>query len=354
MSDSDNRLAAVDVLRALASQFIVLHHLAFYGPMSDAALTIAPTLITWLSAHARLAVQVFLVLGGFFAAKALAPDGQLAADRPVAALLRRYLRLVLPFAAALLVAISGAFVARVWMQHDSIPPPPQLRQFLAHLLLLHDVLDYDALSAGAWYVAIDFQLFALLLGALWLARGMGRTGKSGPWWVITLAAASLLHFNRDPDLDMFGIYFFGAYALGAAAWWAGREHSRRRFVILALLTLLSLVIDFRSRIGVALATACLLVITQRGLVLPKWLACQPIQSLSRISYAVFLVHFPICLVVNAVFAAFMPHDAWVQAAGMVFAWCASIGGGTLFHRYVERPGQAWVGGILGTPAMRPV
>ncbi|MEY4755596.1 MAG: hypothetical protein RJA34_494, partial [Pseudomonadota bacterium] len=29
------RLALIDALKAIGAQFIVLHHLAFYGPMSD-------------------------------------------------------------------------------------------------------------------------------------------------------------------------------------------------------------------------------------------------------------------------------------------------------------------------------
>jgi hypothetical protein len=43
-------------------------------------------------------------------------------------------------------------------------------QIIAHIFLLQDILGFDALSAGIWYVAIDFQLFVLLLGILWMAR----------------------------------------------------------------------------------------------------------------------------------------------------------------------------------------
>ena len=342
MSSSDNRLPAVDTLRAVASQLIVLHHLAFYGPMSDIAQDLAPDLIGWLSEYARLAVQIFLVLGGFFAAKALAPEGRLVVERPVAALSKRYLRLVLPFAAALLIAIAGAFIARTWMQHDSIPAAPMVRQVAAHILLLHGVLDYDSLSAGAWYVAIDFQLFALMLALLWLGQRMGGPLKAARWPVVVMAAGSLLWFNRNPDLDNIAPYFFGAYGLGAVAWWAScQEKARGRFVVMVALCAVALAIDFRSRIALALATACLLVLTQRARHMPEWMSSQPIKFLSRVSYSVFLVHFPICLVVNAIFNTFMPDDAWVQAGGMVLAWVASVGFGALFYRWIEMPAQVW-------------
>ena len=77
MSPRPSRLACVDALKAVSSQLIVLHHLAFYGPMSDAAHMLAPGLIGWLADYARIAVQVFLVISGFLAARSLAPGGQL-------------------------------------------------------------------------------------------------------------------------------------------------------------------------------------------------------------------------------------------------------------------------------------
>ena len=51
----------IDAFKALASQLIVLHHLAAYGPLSVAARQIAPGTVDWLYDYARMAVQVFLV-----------------------------------------------------------------------------------------------------------------------------------------------------------------------------------------------------------------------------------------------------------------------------------------------------
>jgi len=59
MPDVHTRLAFIDALKAVAFQLIVLHHLAFYGPMSDHAYPLAPALISWLSQDARMAVQAF-------------------------------------------------------------------------------------------------------------------------------------------------------------------------------------------------------------------------------------------------------------------------------------------------------
>lgn len=347
MSPRPSRLACVDALKAVSSQLIVWHHLAFYGPMSDAAQPLAPGLIGWLSDYARIAVQVFLVISGFLAARSLAPDGYLTVANPVLTVWRRYQKLVVPFSAAILVAIAGAAIARTWMQHDSIPAAPHLAQFVAHVLLLHNILDVDALSAGVWYIAIDLQLFALMVAVLWLSRAVARQALPlAVPLVAVLAGASLFWFNRDAAWDIWAVYFFGAYGLGALAFWASHpDRSRWALVALAAIGLAALAVDFRTRIAVALAAAVLLAVSRRGGWLEHWPGGRLTAYFGKISYSVFLVHFPVCLVVNAVVTHVAPGRPMLNAAGMVFAWVASNAAGAVFHRYVEagNPVRAVVG-----------
>jgi peptidoglycan/LPS O-acetylase OafA/YrhL len=58
----------IDAVKATGCLLIVLHHLAFYGPMSDVVDNAWPELISWLYDHGRLAVQFFLVCAGFLTA----------------------------------------------------------------------------------------------------------------------------------------------------------------------------------------------------------------------------------------------------------------------------------------------
>lgn len=347
-----SRLPQVDLLKVVASQFIVLHHLAFYGPMSDQAALLTPALFAWLAQHGRLAVQVFLVIGGYLAARQLAPLMRLRpGEHRLGPLLRRlrqrYLRLVLPLAAMLVVAMLAAAVARRWIEHNSIPAAPTLLQLLAHLSLLQDLVGQEALSAGVWYVAIDFQLFALLLGLLASAalieQRLNWQWALAPALVVAGVAASLLHFNLDAGWDVAAPYFFGAYGLGAlVAWWVAAGRPRWQGLALALLVLLALALEWRSRIAVAAVVALVLALAgSRG----AWLrgsAAAVIERLAAISYAVFLIHFPVCLLVNAAFAAFVPAQPWLQAAGVLLAWGASVGAGWWFHRLVELPAGRWL------------
>ena len=62
-------------------------------------------------------------------------------------------------------ALASAALVRPWLQDDIVPGAPTWTQLASHALLLQDLLQFEALSTGVWYVAIDFQLF-LLLGEL--------------------------------------------------------------------------------------------------------------------------------------------------------------------------------------------
>ncbi|MGE0351549.1 acyltransferase family protein [Hydrogenophaga sp.] len=346
-ASAGERLPFIDLLKAVGSQLIVLHHLAFYGPMSDWTHQLAPGLVAWFSQDARMAVQVFLVVAGFLAARSLAPDGGLRTRSPGKQLWQRYVRVALPYIAALFVAMLCTELARQWMaQHDSLPAPPGVWQFVMHALLLHTLLDVDSLSAGVWYVAIDFQLYALLLGLLWLVRRAARRDAKAPGpGVQALVAlgvvASLFHFNREAGWDSWALYFFGAYGLGALTYWSTRHGAAwqtGRWVMAALvaMTLVALVIDFRERIALALGVALLLACAQRQGWLFTWPRSRAVAYLGRISYSVFLLNFPVALVVNALFTRYGNADPVTQTVGVLLAWLACNLAGALFHHAVEQ------------------
>ena len=351
----------INGLKAGAAQLIVLHHLAFYGPMSDYVQPLWPALLDWLGGNARIAVQVFLVIGGFLVAKSLSPAGQPGIAAPLQAIWRRYAKLAPPFLAATLLAAVLTPVAGIWMQHDSMSAAVTLGQLSAHALLLHGVLGYESLSAGAWYVAIDFQLYLLTVSLLWLGGRLAGRRRMG--WLMPLAvtvgiAFSLLYFNLDADWDNWAPYFFGSYGLGMLAWWAS-DPARKPGAMAALMAmaavpvLLALAIDYRSRIALALIVACALFLFGRARTPSQGRAWRIINALGRISYAVFLVHFPVSLLVNALFITYVPLEPEWQALGMLTAWGASLAAGAAFHRWVEVPLGRAMGNVLAHLAGRP-
>jgi peptidoglycan/LPS O-acetylase OafA/YrhL len=358
-SSKPQPVPGLDAVKAIASQLIVLHHLALYGPMSDVAWKLAPDLLAWFSNHARLAVQLFIVVAGFLTAHTLAPNGRLQSPAPHALLARRYLRLILPFIAALLLTIAASWWARGQLDHDLVPEAPGVGQFIAHVFLLQDVLKLKSLSAGAWYMAIDLQLFALFLGMMWLGSRFERWTKTaasiGPWFVLALGLSGLFYFNLDASWDHWGVYFFGAYALGASARWAMNSIAALdRFCLLLSLVAMALLFDYRSRVLLASLIALGLLISLRRPQLLAWLERPSIQYLGKISYSIFLIHFAVLLIVNPVFISLFPTSPLMNAIGMLVAWAGSVAAGAAFYRWIEVPALAWSRRVAPRPAaLRP-
>ena len=76
---------------------------------------------------------------------------------------------------ALLVLLLVMAVVAPFYQPEWMSPWPSLWEFMAHVLMLQGVLSVPALSAGAWYVAIDFQLYVSFAVLMWLLpRGASR------------------------------------------------------------------------------------------------------------------------------------------------------------------------------------
>lgn len=292
-----DRLPLIEAIKAVASQLIVLHHLAWYDPLGAAIRPLAPALFDWLAFDARKAVQVFFVVAGFLAARSLLGPQGIAVDRPVALITARWLRLAPPYLCALGLAIASAALARRLLDHEAVPGAPTLAQALAHVALLQDVLGMEALIAGAWYVAMEWQLHALLVVVVWCAgRPAVPVHRREPLAVIGIAAigsASLLVFNRIAIAALTSLGLWLACRAGAIGRWPNWA-------------------------------------------LPRWLG--------RISYSLFVVHYPVCLLANALVSSLFPGDPWIGLVALLLAWAVSIAAAAVLHHVVEyycsRPGCA--------------
>ena len=69
MSNISNRMPLIDALKAIAALLVLLNHYSSYGPLAEAARAALPGLFGWFFEYGRMAVQVFLVIAGFLAAR---------------------------------------------------------------------------------------------------------------------------------------------------------------------------------------------------------------------------------------------------------------------------------------------
>ena len=339
----------VDVIKAVASQLIVWHHFVSYGPMVKTVYPYAPRAIDWLYVDARMAVQAFLVIGGFFAARALAPSPdrytfQVTRGELGALLGQRYVRLIRPYLLALVLALACAACSRWLLDDPDTPAAPTFKQLLFHILLIHDIAGADALSTGVWYVAADMQLFAMLLlvllGAerLRLAAIPQRDAAVG--LLLGLSAVSLVWASRSAALEVWGIYFFGAYALGVMVHWSVESRSARYgLAVLLGIYALALCVEWRERLLVSLFTAALLALGLYGNWQPGMKCRRLFGFLSRISYSVFLVHYPVVMLTGSFVGRMWPHSVSMAVVGLLISWGGSLVLAQLLYRWVEAPGH---------------
>ena len=331
------RSLTVDVLKVVAAQFIVWHHFSAYGPMAEVMTLAWPQLMEWFYRYARLAVQVFLVVGGFLAAQSVMVKP---ITYPVTQMAKRYLRLVPIYVLALALISMAVAVSREAVQASWLPSEPSGLQFLAHGLLLHDLLGFEALASGAWYVAIDFQLYALLMLLCHILQTEHHKRLSMA--VALLCAASMWQFNRVDELDIWAIYFFAAYGLGVLAAWTKRSSFENRvFWFTAVLAVGALWVEYRTRLSLALITAVWLVIKPRGMV--RWTPLKRVvHRLSNSAYVLFLTHFGIIVLASALWNLSQASEPVTALAMTGLAWLLCVAVGLFLHEKVEVPMHHWV------------
>jgi len=353
------RWFVLDLLKATGCLVIVLHHLSVYSPMFDRVMLLAPMQWSALYNHGQLAVQAFLVVGGYLTAsqflRALPAHLQgLPAHFSVFKLLwKRFLRLEIPLMAALTLTVCVTAMVRPWFPHSSLSAIPTLWSLAAHLLMLQDLVGMQALSAGIWYVAIDFQLYAMVLLTVWIAAKLhlwqpriNLRGVMVLLWLI-LTALSLDWWNRQRNMDVQGLYFFGSYGLGMLAYRVRLSRlTAKGWLVIFLLGLMALWLEPRLRMGLAWGMALMLAIwpeRDQAKVDPPWLLFgrHVFSAIAQRSYSLFLSHFAISLVVSAVWFNAGWQGPWINLMGLLLSVALSLVAGSLMYRWVESQSATW-------------
>lgn len=355
MRPNQDHYYLIDCLKVFAAQIIIVHHCLSYGELASAAKELLPSFSAFVFDYGRYAVQLFLVMAGYLAAQSfesmMATQNQSSkngAATVVQLALRRYLRLVGPYSVAILITIACAALARQWSVAEYIGPPETPKQILAHLLLMQGLLGYESISAGAWYVAIDWQLYTVL--AIVCVAFPQRKIRIG---IITvLCLASLLYFNRHADYENTFIYFIGSYGLGILAYWASglsavkslahQAMVKKILIAIAVTVILSAMHSVWLRNYLALGVAFLLLYAgKRPYPQPQMWLASAVQWAGARAYCAFLIHFAFILLANTALIALSIQNTAVAVAVIgivsVLSWLAA----NYLYRWVELPVGRW-------------
>jgi len=334
----------IDFLKVFAALLIILHHLSSYGQIARDAHSALPGIMTWLFEYGRYAVQIFLVMAGYLAAQSLTryANVKFSANGLLKVILNRYLRLFAPYTAALILTIACAYIARFWVNDEFVGESETLSQFLAHLFFIQGILGLDSISAGAWYIAIDWQLYSVLAILL-----ISFPRYQAMIWVISaLAVASLLFFNRSGLYEAYFIYFIGSYGLGVLAYLAkcfeNQEVNRLAKIALLLIGLIIAISSFqqiwpRNFLAWFVAMALLF---WRNKSYPstgksKSFLLRALTWGSQRSYCAFLIHFALILLANTLYIAAGLH-AHESGALAIILMLGVVGCSTIAANYLYR------------------
>jgi peptidoglycan/LPS O-acetylase OafA/YrhL len=255
---------------------------------------------------------------------------------------KRFLRLAKPFWVAIALAVLLSWLGGKIAMHPEVSDLPGFTQLLAHAFLLHDIVEVEALSAGVWYVAIDLQLYAVLVLMAWASQKTGGLKLLEPQQGLLLLAiamtiASLLVLNRNAEHDEWAWYFFGAYGLGVAAHWAQREG---KVILVSLLIAgllgIALWIEWRERLLLTGVTALLLMNSARIESLVSVIVQGPVRRLGDISYSVFLIHYGIAVFASSVVIALGLSSFAEMLVAFLLTWVLSVAAGWVLYWGIEK------------------
>jgi peptidoglycan/LPS O-acetylase OafA/YrhL len=364
------RFALIDAIRGIAALGITCHHIHRYGPIPKAADQILPPSMMWMFDLGSVAVPFFFVISGFVAAYSLR-NIRVTPHYAVAFAFRRLIRLALPYwftvaVVCLLNEVGKSIVpGEYWIEKITLP------WAAAQFAFLQDILGYGNISAGLWFIAIDLQFgFAFILLLCVAQRFAGgwcdpmdaagqahaissepdglRTRQEDPWAglrsqvalllvIVPWALFAIFVHNRDSSRDAEVWYYFHMPALGALVWWALEKRLPRiAFYLVMGCMVLELHYSWRVRLSFTVVAGILLYVAGATGKLDI-LRNRPFQYLGRISYSLFLIHYPVSCIVLSLGSRATGEDPFMAVFWMVVALAASLAAGDLVYRFIEAP-----------------
>ena len=360
-------IKALTGLRGVAAFYVMLFHLTANGQLGRGH-------IRTLMSHGYLAVDLFFVLSGFVMAMAYGP--QFVEEQSLrsygAFLIKRLARVYPLFLVATLVcavlslldpaqegALSGLTLAS--------------NVVMAQSLGLSSSLDYPGWSISTEFAAyLLFPIFvALFLRRAWLTTLLSSLVSLLLLVFVATRTSTALHelCSRIGPLDVWSsdtlfpvLRCVAGFSLGLAAWRTYRSARLGQMLrspvmtgMLPLMTIGLLCIAQADVVFVVTAAALIVSLTQETSLPARVLAWAPIYWLGKVSYSLYLIHYPASWAVSLLLRQVpgitnLPfHGAALKSTVIIL----SLGLAATAYRYIEQPGQRLVRSILRSSVRLP-
>ncbi len=365
------RVEWVDAMRGLAALAVVLFHVrvvlwaGWHEIVASDAYSAFDRAIAWLSlplSFGGTTVMLFFILSGFAIHYPYAAPGRACALRPFA--IRRWFRIYPPYAAAVLLTIAAEqAVARL----GGAPTSPVARAAMS-LAMVQTYAPPGAQLAGnpsLWSLPVEMELYLVYPVVLWARRAFGLRNVLVATGLVSGCAAAWLLTGATWPMGNFAKYWI-LWVSGAALaerYREGRLPPWRRSHAAALAAALALAIGARA-VALPFGFEHFLwggvywLVVLWGLTRPSPLArlAAPVRwavlFLGDISYSLYLVHFPVLLVLGAAWVAAFDHKPSNLFVALA-ATAAPIVVAAVWRRAFEVPSQT-LGRALSAPHPAPV
>ncbi|MBC7819946.1 MAG: acyltransferase [Planctomycetaceae bacterium] len=353
------RFAFLDGLRGLAALGIAVYHIWRYEPPQHPEMKVYPAMeclpwiVDWVLLRSWVGVQFLLVLSGFVIAFTLR-ETWVTPREMVSFLGRRIVRLGPPYWVTLAFVLVLHVVNVTWW---NLPPafeePLTSGRVLAHIAFLQDVLGQTPLSAAIWTVCIEMQFYVVCVLGWGLAQRLRRrSDRQSPRPSATalmlvfapLALVSLVYWNRLDSTEPWVIHFLCSFFLGMVTWWTlDRTVSPLVFVASIAVVAGHLAFQWKLENALALTAALSIFVAGRTGHFHDWLNWRWLQYLGRISYSLYLIHYPVSHCLTWVGWRWCDNSPTPVQSSLILLAClvASIAAGHLLYVSVEVPAGRW-------------
>jgi peptidoglycan/LPS O-acetylase OafA/YrhL len=344
----------------------------FYRPHLDGLRAVAVYLVVLFHAGTKrfsggfIGVDVFFVLSGFLVTQLLLRDLSSTGVVRFGRFYSRRFRRLLPAALVVLLVTAAIFTALNPVEAlAGIGAFKAAFLYSANWYFIHNATGYFGAQVATnpvlhfWSLAVEEQFYLLwpllLTGLFWATRRLGNSRMRAIRLVVAVAAVTSLVWalslrTSNPDHAYYGTDA-RAYQLLAGALLAltpeiggsfarvGRRARTAAVVgIAALLFLASSIVDVNAivrGVGAAIVASVLIVALESadGGAVKQFLSSEPVVYLGKISYGIYLWHWPVILVAQHV-----SHSGSIWFVGVVAL--VATGLASLSYQLLERPIRA--------------
>lgn len=346
------RLVFLDGLRGLGALSIATFHIWDYGPLPGAAEQCLPQARQAIFNWGWVAVHWFFVISGLVAVYTFR-DELLTLRTAGRHLARRILRLGVPY--WLVVALTAGLTALAihgWNDRSLNEQLPTLEQLAVHAVFLQDIAGHPHLSTGLWFVCIEVQFGLLFLALTAVAQRLGGRSSRPAGGVLLLVFAPLALWSlfvavSQSESDMWVWHFYCHIFFGVLIGLMLKQVVHPVWFWLYVVAAgLRLAWDYEDNVASAFVAGTTIGAASHLGGLQTWLGQSVFQYLGRISYSLFLIHYPVSWLVGKLGHGLTgDHPQWA-VFWLVLSLAASIPAAHALYRWVEEPAFRWAKRIV--------